>query len=583
MNKYSERVKLIQGLGYDAVIITGTDPHSSEYPSARWKQVEWISGFTGEAGDIVITRDHAGLWTDTRYFIQAVQQLKDTGIELHKTRVPQEVSIPDWLKAKFPGGARIAIDGLCQSIRDVAQLQGFDIVDQPDMLSQFWIDRPGIPSTPVSQLSEALVGESHYSKISSIQETLAQKDCDAILLSSLDEIAWTLNVRAEDIDFNPYIISYLLIKKDEVLWFVRDARNVPDLKGVRKCDYDSISQALSELNGRVIIDPSTLNYSIYKTLLLSVGEKSIVRMASPVKLRKSIKNETEIEAMRRIHIEDGLAMEHFLYWLDCQLKDGKTISEWDASVQLTRQRSAIKGYHGNSFDNISAFGENAALPHYCTDPETSDIIKKKDLYLVDSGGQYDEGTTDITRTIVLGSCCWLRNRSMREDYTLVLKGMIDLSMAVFPRGTAGCQIDAIARNPLWQSRKNFGHGTGHGIGFYLGVHEGPQNIGQNFNRTPLLPGMITSIEPGLYREGKYGIRHENLVLCKSAGKNEFGEWLCFETLTICHIDTNAVIKKLLTKDEIKWLNNYNKNVYKQFKDRVPLEMRGWLRRKTRKI
>lgn len=581
MNIYSERVKQIQSLGYDAVIITGTDPHNSEYPAQRWKQVEWVSGFTGEAGDIVITRNHAGLWTDSRYFIQADKQLKDTGIELHKTRVPDAVGIPDYLRSILPDGGKIAVDGLCQSISAIKELNGFEIIDRPDMLSQLWGDRPGIPATPVTFIDESLVGESRKEKISWLRDFLKEKNCSSMLVTALDEIAWLLNVRAEDIDYNPYVISYLLVNQDKVIWFVRDIDSVPAASGVLNAPYEAVCESFSNLagDGRVLVDPATLNYSLFKQLQEAVTPEGILMMASPVKLRKSIKNRKEIDSLRKLYLDDGVAMEKFLYWLDTQNKAGKVITEWDAAVELGKFRRQIVDYHGDSFETISAYGENAALPHYCTPVEGSAVIKGKGLYLVDSGGQYDRGTTDITRTVAMGRC----GVSAKEDYTLVLKGMIDLAMAVFPRGTAGCQIDVLARNPLWSRRKNFGHGTGHGIGFYLGVHEGPQDIRQNFNKTPLLPGMVTSDEPGLYREGKYGIRHENVILCQEDERNDFGQWLSFETLTCCHIDTRPIKKRLLTKEERKWLNSYNKNVYRRLRDRLPEEVASWLRKKTRNI
>lgn len=581
MNIYSERVKQIQSLGYDAVIITGTDPHNSEYPAQRWKQVEWVSGFTGEAGDIVITRNHAGLWTDSRYFIQADKQLKDTGIELHKTRVPDAVGIPDYLRSILPDGGKIAVDGLCQSISAIKELNGFEIIDRPDMLSQLWDDRPGIPATPVTFIDESLVGESRKEKISWLRDFLKEKNCSSMLVTALDEIAWLLNVRAEDIDYNPYVISYLLVNQDKVIWFVRDIDSVPAASGVLNAPYEAVCESFSNLagDGRVLVDPATLNYSLFKQLQEAVTPEGILMMASPVKLRKSIKNRKEINSLRKLYLDDGVAMEKFLYWLDTQNKAGKVITEWDAAVELGKFRRQIVDYHGDSFETISAYGENAALPHYCTPVEGSAVIKGKGLYLVDSGGQYDRGTTDITRTVAMGRC----GISAKEDYTLVLKGMIDLAMTVFPRGTAGCQIDVLARNPLWSRRKNFGHGTGHGIGFYLGVHEGPQDIRQNFNKTPLLPGMVTSDEPGLYREGKYGIRHENVILCQEDERNDFGQWLSFETLTCCHIDTRPIKKRLLTKEERKWLNSYNKNVYRRLRDRLPEEVASWLRKKTRNI
>lgn len=591
-----KRVEAVRELmadnGWDAVIISGTDPHSSEYPAPRWKQVEWVSGFTGEAGDIVITMDHAGLWTDTRYFIQALEQLQGSGIELHKMRVPEQVSIPEWLHLTFPDGGVVAVDGLCQSFGAMSELAPLSIVDMPDMLDGLWEERPLIPCTPIETVGEEQVGESRADKISWLRKFLLQNECDACLLTSLDEIAWLLNVRANDIEYNPYVISYLLVTQECVKWFVlkeddgADEDTIDSFDDISSdeveiCSYgellDGLSVARTE-GDRIFVDPSTLSYTVGKQVSDLYGDENLIQGASPVKLRKAVKNETEIACMREAHFEDGLAMEQFLYWLEKEVSQ-RVVTEWEASEKLTSFRAAIPGYRGNSFENISAYGKNAALPHYCTPAVGSAEIQRHGLYLVDSGGQYIFGTTDITRTVPMGPCTALE----KEDYTLVLKGMIQLAMAMFPKGTAGCQIDAAARMPLWRARRNFGHGTGHGIGFYLGVHEGPQDIRQNFNRQALLPGMIQSDEPGLYREGMHGIRHENLILCKEAGSSEFGEFLEFETLTLCHIDTSAIDRDLMNQEELDWLNAYNDRVYETLGPALNPEIRTWLRAKTSMI
>lgn len=609
-NIYRQRVEALRALmsqrGWDAVIITGSDPHCSEYPALRWKQVEWISGFTGEAGDIVITADHAGLWTDTRYFIQANRQLAGTGIVLHKTRVPDQVLIPEWLtKVAFKDCRRcvfVAVDGLCQSvsaIRDIQEAFGAmdeddpacRIVDIPDMLDSLWTDRPQIPQTPVMTLSTRIAGESRWGKLTWLRAAVREMGADSILLTALDEIAWTLNVRGSDVEYNPLVISHLLVTPDEVDWFVRkDSYGAADSSTLETfCEleeddinilpYDDIDMVLAEKTGDgslgvLFVDTSTLNYSIYKQL-----GSGLMEGVSPVILRKAVKNETEVKSMRAIHIDDGAAMEKFLYWLEGEVQSGRSVSEWDASLKLGSYRAEIPGYMGDSFETISAYGQGGALPHYVTPRKNAPMLEPHGLYLCDSGGQYLSGTTDITRTIPLGPCTALE----KEDYTLVLKGHIDLAMAVFPRGTAGCQLDVLARNPLWKSKRNFGHGTGHGVGFFLGVHEGPQDIRQNFNRQPMVPGMITSDEPGIYREGMHGVRHENLVLCAEAGRNDFGDWLEFETLTLCHFDTGAVIKELLNKDEIDWLNAYNEKVYRTLSPKLPSHIAAWLRIKTEAI
>ena len=616
-NIYYERVEALRALmrerGWDAVVVSGSDPHGSEYPAPRWKQVEWLSGFTGEAGDIVVTAGHAGLWTDTRYFIQAVRQLEGSGIVLHKTRVPEQVLIPEWLAgdalADRDRSVVVAVDGLCQGVSAVAGLKaafaaagrtegspdedGFRIVSVPDMLEALWEDRPPVPQTPIITLGADLAGEDRASRIGWLRGEAAAAGCDAVLLTALDEIAWLLNVRGSDIEYNPLVISYLLVTRDGVEWFVRKGghpdedtldsfRELRD-DGIDILLYDDIAFSLTAEIGdtveRLAIDPSTLNYSLYNILKTNSPEGSIVEWDSPVALRKAVKNKVEIEGMREIHVEDGLAMERFLYWLKKAVGGGGVVTEWDAARRLGEFRAEIAGYRGDSFETISAYGEGAALPHYITPRIDAPVLEPHGLYLVDSGGQYMNGTTDITRTVPLGPCTMLE----KEDYTLVLKGHIDLAMAVFPRGTAGCQLDALARSPLWRARRNYGHGTGHGVGFFLGVHEGPQDIRQNFNRTPILPGMITSDEPGIYREGMHGVRHENLILCVEDGRNGFGDWLRFETLTLCHFDTSAIILDLLDRDETEWLNAYNARVYDALAPLLPPEEAEWLARECRPI
>ena len=595
-NIFAQRVDAIRSLmrenGWDAVILTGSDPHASEYPARRWKQVEWVSGFTGEAGDLCITMDHAGLWTDTRYFIQAVKQLAGTGIELHKMRVPEQVPIPEWLALRGFEDPVIAVDGLCQTVSAIDGLKaafdgGVTIAAVPDLLASLWEDRPAIPSTPVITLGEDLTGESREARLHWLRLWMMRQEVDAVFLSALDEIAWLLNVRGSDVEYNPVVISYLLVTMDQVYWFVRKDGYVDideetqasfdELASdeVTICDYDEAVLALETYVhndvDRIFVDPATLNIRIRESL--DEDAYDVVEGQSPVPLRKSIKNATEIEGMREAHVEDGLAMEKFLYWLEGQVGN---VDEWEAACKLQSLRAQIPGYRGDSFETISAYGPGAALPHYVTPRTGAPVLEPRGLYLVDSGGQYLFGTTDITRTIPLGPCTALE----KEDYTLVMKGHIDLSMAVFPKGTCGCHLDILARNPLWQAKRNFGHGTGHGIGFFLNVHEGPQEFRQNFNAYPFVPGIINTIEPGLYREGMHGVRHENVVLVREDGTSDFGSWYSFETLTLCHYDTSALVRDLMTPEEIAWLNAYNERVYRTLSPRLPEEVAAWLRQKT---
>lgn len=598
-NIFAQRIDSLREImtsnGWDAVVVSGSDPHSSEYPSPRWQQVRWLTGFTGEAGDVVVTHDHAGLWTDSRYFIQAIEQLEGTGVELHKTRVPEEVSIPDWLGER---ASVVALDGLCQSKSAAQSLmtRGCALVDVPDMLESLWEDRPALPVSPVTTLDvDCFGGLPRLQKIEWLRKWMLLHGVDRVLLSSLDEIAWMLNVRGNDIGYNPLVISYLLVSQDSVKWFVR--KDVPELDpdtedsfnelvadGIEVEDYDAVYYALKDFTGetapvRIFVDPSTLNHHIYSHICENYPAECVVEGTSPVILEKSVKTQSEIENLRQTYIEDGVAMERFLHWLETEVASGREVSEWDASVKLTSFRAEIPGYRGNSFENISAYGPGGALPHYSTPREGSATIKPHGLYLVDSGGQYLTGTTDITRTVPMGPCTDLE----KEDYTLVLKGMIDLSMAVFPRGTTGHQLDAFARMPLWRAHRNFGHGTGHGIGYYLCVHEGPQSIRWQPNPQPLLPGMVTSNEPGLYRAGMHGIRHENIVLCREDGISEFGDWLSFETLTCCHIDTSAIIPGILGQEALAWLNEYNAHVYETLAPLLPEDVAEWLKRKIQKL
>ncbi len=645
-NIYAQRIARLRAMmkenGWDAVLLGASDPHCSEYPAARWKQAEWLTGFTGEAASVVVTQNHAGLWTDTRYFIQAAEQLEGTGVELHKLRVPDAVPIPQWLAENIdfiigapspqsywlgngacPRKLTLVLDGLCWSADEVlaidAALSGatsdndfrYGIVSRPDFMDALWTDRPAIPVTPVQTLDlEISGGESRLEKIGWLRKWMLRNDIDNLLVTALDEIAWLLNVRANDIEYNPYVISYLLVSQENVRWFAKkegydDDGDTPDsfeeiaADDVVIEDYGAVETALGEIGSDEVLhaDPSSLNWQLFSFLSSMYApdsdEASRFRLGkSPVILRKAVKADSEIERLRETFVEDGLAMERFLKWLEETVAaagrgEAEAVSEWDASVKLSSLRAEIPGYRGDSFGNISAYGPSAALPHYVTPVKGARTIEGHGLYLVDSGGQYLTGTTDITRTVPMGSCTELE----KEDYTLVLKGMIDLSMAVFPKGTAGCQIDALARAPLWKARRNFGHGTGHGIGYYLGVHEGPQDIRQNFNPQPLLPGMVTSNEPGLYRAGMHGIRHENVILTvpdrisdlNPTGCNEFGEWLRFETLTCCHIDTSAVIPELLTADERAWLNAYNASVYARLAPRMTAEEAVWLAARTQAL
>ena len=599
MNLYAERIASLRALmrsrDWDAVILTGSDPHGSEYPAERYKQIRWLTGFTGEAADLVVTAEHAGLWTDTRYFIQANAQLAGTGVQLHKTRVPEQVLIPEWLADTFADAEEpvLALDGASTPASFAEEIiAAFEpggnrplVVSAPDFLGLLWTDRPAIPQTPVITVDS---GESRTSKLEMLREFCRCKACDGILLTALDEIAWTLNVRASDIEYNPLVISYLLVTEDAASWFVlKEPVEDPDTEssfdelaadGVSLEPYDGLEEYLSESGGlRLYADPSTLNWQLARTLE-SAGI-TLVGGPTPVRHAKAVKNDIEIEGMRQAHVRDGVAMVRFLCWLEKSVRADRLVSEWDASVKLRELRSQGAMYQGDSFETISACGPGAALPHYVTPQVDAPLLEAQGLYLCDSGGQYLDGTTDITRTVPLGECSELE----KEDYTLVLKGHIDLAMAMFPEGTPGCRIDAFARGPLWRARRNFGHGTGHGVGWFLGVHEGPQDVRQNLNPVPLEPGMIISDEPGIYREGMHGVRHENLLLCVERGSNEFGRWLGFEPLTLCPFDTSILVPGLLDQEELEWLDAYHAQVLETLSPLLDEETASWLQCKCRKI
>ena len=595
-NVYADRIGQLRAMmrsrGWDAVILTGSDPHGSEYPAERWKCVQWLTGFTGEAGDVVVTLDHAGLWTDTRYFIQAVQQLEGTGVELHKMRVPEQVPIPQWLAQKFDGESEVylALDGLCVGFGQAREIKAAlnaknaacHIVSIPDLLDAIWPDRPSIPQTPIFTVDP---GECRIERLGRLRDFIAEKGVDYILLSALDDIAWTLNVRASDIEYNPLVISFLLVGPETAEWFVQrgeieDAGTEKTLAELREDGifvryYEETEIALSELDGNVAADTATLNYHLCSL----IGPARLVDTPSPVQAWKAVKNPIEIGGFRDCHLQDGLAMVRFLHWLERCIENEHPVSEWDAAVKLGQLRAELPGYQGDSFETISAYGPSAALPHYITPRENAPMLEARGLYLCDSGGQYLNGTTDITRTWALGPCTPLE----MEDYTLVLKGHIALAQAVFPAGTPGCRLDVLAREPLWSRQRSFGHGTGHGVGWFLGVHEGPQDIRQNMKDVGFAAGMVTSDEPGIYREGMHGVRHENLILCVDAGTNDFGSWLRFEPLTLCPFDTSILVPGLLNADEIDWLNDYHSMVYARLRPHLNDADAAWLQKRCAAI
>lgn len=581
--------KIMERENLDAYIISGTDPHNSEYLPAPWQQRKWISGFTGSFGTVVITQNTAGLWTDTRYFIQAAQELSGTDIEMHKLRVPGAIDYPEWLCENLNEKAKIGIDGFCMTVNNIKYLQEIvaskeiKVIEKTDLLGEIWLDRPALPETPIFLLDTKYAGVSAKEKINDIRQDLRQQQADYILFSCLDEIAWLYNIRCNDIAYNPLAISYAIIGKEKAYLFIKPvkvpAETVEMLSenGIEIQDYHHLLLFLEELdkNNRFYLDQNTLNFAIYTKV---AARFPILTQVSPVILKKAIKNNIELDGFRRACLKDGVAMTQYLYWLEHEVQHS-SLSETAAAEKLTSLRARNAESMGDSFHTISAYGKNAALPHYSAIPGNDSLLKPEGLYLVDSGGQYKHGTTDITRTIPLGKLTPLE----KEDYTLVLKGMIALSKCIFPKGSTGANIDIVARQPLWNHKRNYGHGTGHGIGHFLCVHEGPQDIRQTWRNQELLPGMVTSNEPGMYREGSHGVRHENIIACVPVASNEFGEWLGFETLTICYFDTSAILSELLDNGEKEWLNNYHQMVYEKLSPLLPVAEAAWLKNKTKEI
>lgn len=584
---------LMKEWGWSAAVTVGSDPHSSEYTPLRWCQREFISGFTGSAGVVVVTADHAGLWTDSRYYIQAAGQLQGTGIELHKVSTPDSVMWADWIGQNLPQNGVVGVDGTCISAGEVSYLEGQiaarhgRVESKADYLEALWPDRPLMPQGAIWLHEEQFSGRSTAQKLSWLRAKAAEKGCSNTLVSCLDQVAWLLNIRSNDVAYCPFVISYAVVEPARVILFA-DARKASaeviaalakDSIEIRP--YNSVAQYISAMSsdGGIMVDPASLNYELSKAVADRFGKEKTVCCASPIDLEKALKNPVEQEGFRKAYVRDGIAQTRFFHWLEDSVASGQKLTEWQVSEKMHELRAQDPDFLDESFDTISAYGKNAALPHYETIKGQDATLEPHGLYLIDSGAHYRFGTTDITRTVPLGPLTELE----RQDYTLVMKAMIDLSRAIFPVGTPGCRLDAVSRRPLWQTMRNFGHGTGHGVGNVLSVHEGPQTIRQNMKDQAVEPGMITSNEPGLYREGEHGIRHENMILCVPAGENEFGSWLQFETLTMTYYDTTPLVKDLLDRDERQWLNDFNRRVAETICPHLSEDDAQWLRNKTKPI
>jgi peptidase, M24 family len=573
--------------GITAFIIPGTDPHQSEYYASHWAARTWISGFDGSAGTAVVTTNQAGLWTDSRYFLQAAQQLEDSGFELFKEGLPDTPTIEQWLLTTLPQGATIAIDGTLFGASKAAAMKqnfeshGFRFVSDFTPFDSIWEKRPSIPKNEAFIHDEKYSGESISDKIARIMEQVRQAGADALLLAALDEIAWAFNIRGTDVECNPVVICYAYIDDSQRILFI-DKAKINDTvcqylqkNSVEIMPYENIFDFVATLPAekKVFVDTNKINYTLLNKL-----HAIPVSGQSPIALLKSIKNETQLAGTREAMIRDGVALVRFFRWLEKNIDSGK-VTEITVAEKLREFRSQQSLYVGESFATIAGFNEHGAIVHYSATPESNAIISRKGFLLIDSGAQYLDGTTDITRTVSLGNL----SPRQKRDFTLVMKGHIALATCHYPQGTHGAQLDALARHFLWDDHLNYLHGTGHGVGHFLNVHEGPQNIRLEENPTPLMPGMITSNEPGLYRTGEYGIRCENLVLTVPDYENEFGMFYRFETLTLFPFDTEALDISIMTEKEIEWLNSYHEMVYDRLSPMLDEEEQQWLHRKTTAI
>lgn len=574
--------------GIDGYIIPSSDPHISEYLPERYKCIAWASGFTGSAGTLAITQDFAGLWTDSRYFVQAVEQLAGTGFELVKLKVQGAAEYADWLGEQLGAGAKVAFDGnlasllVAQSVQHTLEPLEIKVDGHVDLLSSLWEGRPELPKAQAYLLDENITGQSTVSKIEAVRAEMKKNRTEAHLISSLDDLAWLLNIRGQDVPCNPVVLGFVLITAEKATLYIEPSKlttqATEELKGygVDIAAYEDLFETVPTLEvASILIDPKRTCFAVFDSVPKQV---KIVEKINPSTSLKAIKNKVEVENNRHTFVKDGIALTRFFKWLEENVSSGE-LSELSIADKLRGFRESQDGFVDVSFTTIAGYLDHGALPHYSANEKSNYTLEPKGLLLVDSGGQYTTGTTDITRVVTLGGL----TQEEKEDYTLVLKGTIEGSQAIFPTGTRGYQIDAITRRPLWETLRNYGHGTGHGVGFFLNVHEGPQVFNAAAIDVAVEPGMITSIEPGLYRVGKHGIRIENLVLTRKAGSSEFGDFLDFETLTICYIATDLIEKSLLDKKHIAWLNNYNQWVFDQLSTHLTVEEKNWLADKCQAI
>lgn len=561
----------------DAYMIHSADPHMSEYLPAHYKCLEFACGFTGSAGTLVITQDFAGLWTDSRYFTQAESQLAGSGYELVKLKIPHTPEYIQWLNPEYKVACNYSL--LSVNLSLLFKANHINSV-HADLLDPIWENRPSLPDSPAFLLEEKYAGRSVETKLEEVRISLHKLGATAHIISSLDDLAWLFNIRGTDVKCNPVVLGFASILADHTYLFIDsnklDSGAVEKLRssGIIICPYADIDVHVASLSSSEILflDPKRTCTRLYELVPATVP---VILGINPTTHLKSVKNDIEIANFKQAMIRDGVAMTRFVKWLKENIND-EVITELSASAKLAGFRAEQEDFAGVSFDSIAGYKEHAALPHYTPGEETDVVLKAEGMFLVDSGGQYFLGTTDITRMIVLGTL----TEEEKTDYTLVLRGVIEGSSAYFPAGTCGYQLDSIIRKPLWDHGRNYGHGTGHGVGYFLNVHEGPQSISPDNLPIPLLPGMVTSIEPGIYRPGKHGVRIENLVLTVAAESNNFGDFLTSETLTMALIDTAGIDVTLLEQRHIDWVNNYHNKLISQLNPYLTTEELSWLIKNT---
>lgn len=578
---------LMRSKHIDAVIIPGTDPHQSEYPSEHWKFRDYVSGFTGSNGTAVVTLDDAGLWTDSRYFLQAAEQLEGSGFTLRKENIPGEPTVLEWLGEVLDEDAVVGVDGRLFSLIEANRIEMFcaqnGFMFAPDFRAAeaIWTDRPARPMNPAFVHDEALAGEDVDSKISRVVDALDAADADGLLITALDEIAWLLNLRGSDVDYTPVVIAFAYVSEDERVLFIDSEKVTSEVKdhlkkyGVKIKDYDDIEKFLGKISSTatVMVDPNRVSDALGQAMICNK-----TYMASPVIALKGVKNECQIAGFRQAMLYDGAAMVRMMMWLEQNVANG--ITEMDVDRRLQQERAAYASNRGDSFHMIAGYKDHGAIVHYEATDESAYTLAPEGLLLIDTGGQYLEGTTDITRTISLGN----PTAAEKHDYTLILKGHLALARAVFPKGTMGVQLDVLARGPLWNEGMTYLHGTGHGVGYFLGCHEGPQSIRMEANPTPLELGMVTSNEPGIYKTGEYGIRTENLLLCVPACSNEeWGEFYKFESLTLFPYDTTLMDMDMLSREEVKQINDYHAMVCERLRPLLNADEAQWLEQKCKSI